>query len=238
MRYLLLCVFSVACIAQSPTPSSTPDGGTVTFVAEDKAAIGAIRSIALQSRVPLGIALGRDWTRLCVETQSFKLVDLNPERALMEIASKTGFTLKKDGRALVLEAPDLESWQRDLLDHQFDSYPAESNVTMAGLGATLSMWVKMEVGTVHTVAGSILSSKDSHRFSLGAIRSASVERLADRIVSLNGGGVWMLRPDKRNPRSANEEEIRVFSYLDDAQEIEQLGCGHSASVPPAQPSSD
>lgn len=96
---------------------------------------------------------------------------------------------------------------------------------MASLGTTLTGWMRMVLGHEQTFAASVFSSPNARGYSLSELRAASVEDVANRIVRLDGGGIWLLRLTNQNARGPQDDEVRVFSYVDDRDALESVQCG-------------
>jgi hypothetical protein len=82
------------------------------------------------------------------------------------------------------------------------------------LGAELTMWIRMEIDREPGIGGSILSSTNDERFTLGAIPAATTEELANRIVSLGSKGLWILTMDafQRDGEWTDSVEVEPYQH--------------------------
>jgi len=181
--------------------------------------MSGITAISLQSRSPVGIVLGADYKRLCETRATLTIRDSNPRDALEQFARLSGYSVSDKDGVLVLLPPDLPSWESDTMDHRFELYPRQQNASMASLGVNLTAWIQMVIGHETTFAASIMSAPGVKTYTFNEMKNATISDIANRIVKLPGGGIWILRPDVPHPSSALDLEVRVFSYLDDPDQI-------------------
>jgi hypothetical protein len=199
--------------------------GLVTYSATDETPMKAIAALALQSGVPVGIAVGQDQQLLCRSRRSFDIRDRTPGDALTEVSASAGYRVKEEQHVLVLTAPDLASWQRAVLDHRYSSFPSYSRVAMVVLGSRLTGAIRMTLGNVTTFAASTLYSPTDHMLNFSGMDNASTEDIANNIVNLDGKGIWILRSTVNPPTSAADVEAVIYSYRDDANSVRGLTCG-------------
>jgi hypothetical protein len=69
-----------------------------------------------------------------------------------------------------------------------------------------------------------MSAPGVKTYTFNEMKNATLSDIANRIVKLPGGGIWILRPDVPHPNSALDLEVRVFSYLDDPDQIRTMTC--------------
>jgi hypothetical protein len=180
--------------------------------------------LAAQTKQPIGIELGEYSGTLCEERRPFDIRDRSPQHALVDALSGTRYSLRKADGIYLIVAPDLTSWQRDTLDYRYDYFPGNRPTTMADLGARLTGWMEMEIGHVPGFAASVLHSPSSQNVEMGNVSRESTEEIADRIVTLDGKGLWIFRGTAAHPTSAADEEITVYSYTDDVASLNKLSC--------------
>lgn len=217
---VLLLISSSPLIAQSTgaSPGPAPE-------AHQMSVMQAIGAVGLRSRQPIGLVLGRDYKRLCRLGVDFDLEGVAAPEALQKLAELSGYTLQQDGAVVLLIAPDTETWQRDILTHQFSNFGHFTNATMVYLGANLTGWIWAEVGHAQGYGGSIMHSTSDQEFSFSVAGPASTMEIADRIVQLGEHGIWMLRRDKADAKGPLDEEVQVFSYHDSPGQVKNLSCG-------------
>jgi hypothetical protein len=226
MRYvLILGILATQVLYWDAQMRDADDLKLITYVASGGSALQAISAIGRNSGVPIGVILGKEHNHLCEMGEAFKIVNASPRAALAEVAARRSYTLVEQSGVLILAAPDIEDWQSKMLEYRFPTYPSEQRASMQSLGVTLTGWIRMVLGHEHTFAASISSSPDARKYSLNAIELASIQDIADRIVSLPGGGIWVLKPSVQNPEGAQDEEVQVRSYVDDSSVLTTMDCG-------------
>ena len=195
--------------------------------------MSAISAIGHQAHLPIGIIVGMDYGRLCRLSGSFDFKGSDPRDALRKVAEHAGYTLTEDSGAQVLTAPDLAPWQQDVLNYRVTAFPGMKNKTMAYMGMMLTGWIQTEINKVSGFAGDLPGSLTDRQLSLPPMRSVSIQEIADRIVSLDEGGIWMMKPTVENPESPKEVEIEVISYHDRPNVSSQITCGPPGVVHPS-----
>jgi len=193
----------------------------------------AISAIGHQAHLPIGIIVGKDYGRLCRLSGSFDFKGSDPRDALRKVAEHAGYTLTEDGGAQVLTAPDLAPWQQEVLNYRVTAFPGLKNETMAYMGMMLTGWIQTTIGQGHGFAGSVLGSLTDRQLSLPPMRSVSIQEIADRIVSLDDGGIWIMKPTVNNPEGPKDVEIEVISYRDRPDASAQITCGPTRITHPA-----
>ncbi len=189
-------------------------GARVTFQCDRASPLDVIRATGRQSRRPIGVVLGTDPNRLSRPIHSYDLVDVSAETALRKAIEGTGYTLKRDGKVLVLTAGDLSPRQKDLLLHRYADFVPGKDQTMVELGSALTMWIRATVDRKVGFAWSILSSTNEERFTLEGRLPASTEEIANRIVCLGSKGMWIFRVDAAPPTSVADwaDQVSVEPY--------------------------
>jgi hypothetical protein len=186
----------------------------VTFQCDHATALQLIEATGRQTRNPIGIVLGADPTLLLKTTRTYNLEKVDTRTALLEAMAGTGYSLREEDNVFMLIAGDLTSRQRQLLIHECSGFKSGSDRTMVMLGAELTMWIRMEVDREPGIGGSILSSTNDERFTLGAIPAATTEELANRIVSLGSKGLWILTMDafQRDGEWTDSVEVEPYKH--------------------------
>jgi len=218
----ILASAALHCLAQHSR--QTPDPPHVTFVARDATALHAILQMAQQTRQPLGIIFGENPQRLCEIHHAFQIRTGQIRDALDQAILDTGYSIRDEDDILILQPPDLISWQQTLLDYHYESFSQEEPVPMSYLAAQLTGWMWAAADPAQGYGGSILHSLDDEKVHLGTINGESTEQIANRIVNLGSKGVWMLKPNTPNPKGPTDEQISIDSYHDDALFLPRLTC--------------
>jgi hypothetical protein len=194
--------------------------------------MSAIGAIGHQAHFPIGIIVGKDYGRLCRLSGSFDFKGSDPRDALRKVAEQAGYTLTGESGPQVLIASDIAPWQQDVLNYKLTASPGIKNETMAYMGTVLTGWIQMAIAK-RGFAGSVLSSLTDRQLSLPPMRSVSIQEIADRIVSLDEGGIWIMKPTVKNPEDPKDVEIEVISYRDRPDASAQITCGPTRITHPA-----
>jgi hypothetical protein len=184
----------------------------VTFKSDHATPLQLIQATGRQTRVPIGVVLGRDPTLLSKAPHSYNLENVDAKSALLEAIAGTGYSLNESNNVFLLIAGDLNPRQRMVLDHVYQDFKAGPDRTMVMLGAQLTMWMQAELDHVPGFGGSILYSPDDERFTLGDIRLATTEELANRIVSLGSRGMWTLTTDAFQRDGEWTDSVKMEPY--------------------------
>src|ERR1700677_3067121 len=92
-----------------------------TFQCAKATAFDAIRAIGFQTRIPIGVVLGRDPDALSKMSRRFDLADVEAKSALLSAIEGTGYSIEEKDGVMVLVAGDLAPRQSELLDHSFSN---------------------------------------------------------------------------------------------------------------------
>jgi hypothetical protein len=184
----------------------------VTFRRDHATPLQLIQATGRQTRVPIGVVLGKDPTLLSEAPRSYNLENVDAKSSLLEAIAGTGYSLNESNNVLVLIAGDLNPRQRMVLDHVYEDFKAGPDRTMVMLGGQLTMWMQAELDHVPGFGGSILYSPDDERFTLGDIRLATTEELANRIVSLGSKGMWTLTADAFQRDGEWTDSVKIEPY--------------------------
>ena len=194
--------------------------------------ISTISAIGHRAHLPIGIVVGKDYGRLCRLSGSFDFQGSDARDALRKVAEEADYTLTEDGGAEVLLASDMAPWQREVLHYKLAASPGIKNETMAYMGVMLTGWMQAAFAT-RGFAGSVLGSLADRPLSLPPMRSVSIQEIADRIVSLDEGGIWIMKPTVKKPEGIKDFEIEVISYRDRPNATSQISCGPARITQPA-----
>ena len=187
-------------------------GAKVTFKCKEATPLDLIRATAFQTRIPIGVAMGRDGGVLEEAKRSFDLQNVDARSALLDAVRDTDYTIGEDNGVLVLMAGDMTARQRDLLTHVYSDFKSESYGTMVELGVGLTMWMRAAIDPQLGFGASIYHATNDERFTLEAIPWATTEEIANRIVSLGSKGMWILRADAYPPSGASTDQIVIEPY--------------------------
>jgi len=202
---------------------NTSSSSRITLHLSQPSALAAIIDIGKESHQPIGIVLATNATTFCTPQQRLDIEDESPLDAVARMVKPLKYSVAMKQRVLVVEPNTSPQWLTAILEHQYN-FPALTGLTITSLGTRLDGWMKMEVGHAPGYAASTHHAPNAQRFDFGAMKSASTEEIANRIVSLGPTGLWMLRPNTPNPGSALDMEIRVAPY-DDPDALLSLDCG-------------
>ena len=124
-------------------------GAKVTFKCKEATPLDLIRATAFQTRIPIGVAMGRDRGVLEEAKRFFDLQNVDARSALLDAVRDTDYTIGEDNGVLVLMAGDMTARQRDLLTHVYSDFKSESYGTMVELGVGLTMWMRAAIDSQH-----------------------------------------------------------------------------------------
>jgi hypothetical protein len=82
-------------------------GAKVTFKCKEATPLDLIRATAFQTRIPIGIAMGRDRGVLEEAKRSFDLQNVDARSALLDALRDTDHTIREENGVLVLMAGDM-----------------------------------------------------------------------------------------------------------------------------------
>jgi hypothetical protein len=195
----------------APVIVKNPDS-KVTFKCDQAAPLDLIRAIGRQTRIPIGIVLGRDPSILSKPKQPYDLENVGARLALQKAIQDTGYTLEEKNHVIVLVAGDLTARQQDVLTYPYSDFGPVSNGTMVELGAVLTGWMLAEIDYVKGYGGSIGGSLNDERLTLKVPPVVTTEEIADSIVSLGSKGIWILRTDPFPASGAPTDEVVIEPY--------------------------
>ena len=195
-------------------------GAKVTFKCKEATPLDLIRATAFQTRIPIGLTMGRDRSVLEETKRAFDLQGVDARSALLDALRDTDYTIKEENLVFVLTAGDLTARQRDLLAHLYSDFKSESNSTMVELGVSLTMWMRAAIDPQRGSMASIGGSTNDEHFTLEAIPSATTEEIANRIVSLGSRGMWIFRADAYPPTGASTDEVVIEPYQHHSNKVD------------------
>jgi hypothetical protein len=184
----------------------------VTFKCDQATPLDLIRATGRQTRIPIGVVLGRDPSVLSKPGRSYDLESVDARFALLEAIQGTGYSLNEENHVLVLIAGDLTPRQERLLTQPYSDFKPGSNNTMVGLGVLLTTWMRATIDPMAGFGGSILGSANDERFTLGETLSGTTEEIANRIVSLGSKGMWTFKVEPSPPSGGSTDEVDIEPY--------------------------
>jgi hypothetical protein len=195
----------------APVAVNNP-GSKVTFKCDRATPLDLIRATGRQTRIPIGLVLGRNPGILSKAAHSYDLEKVDARFALLEAIQGTGYSLNEENNVLVLIAGDLAPRQRRLLTQPYADFKPGTGMTMVELGVSLTMWMRVAVDPTMGFGASISGSTNDERFNVEGTLSGTTEEIANRIVSLGTKGMWILRVDPRPSSSGSTDEIEIDPY--------------------------
>jgi len=183
---------------------------TVTFNCTHATPLDLIRATGRQTRVPIGLVLGPDSSKLEKPQRSYDLEEVSARDALTEAIHGTGYVLREEGDVLVLVASDMTPYQESFLYLHYDGFLPSG--TMVEMAADLTGWMWVETHLAFGYGGSTLYSTNDERFTLEKIQSATTEEIANKIVSQGSKGMWILRTAPKESHDPSEYQLEVEPY--------------------------
>ena len=185
---------------------------TVTFRCKNATAFDLIKAVGIQTRIPIGVILGRNPDSLMTPVRPYDLKRMPAMDALSLAVRGTGYFLKQEDGVELAVAGDLSNRQKRLLTHQFVDFAPGAGKSMAILGRMLTEWLRAAVNPRHGFAGSILGSTNDERITLRVAGNASTEQIANQIVSQGSKGMWVFRADADQPSGYSTDSIEIQPY--------------------------
>jgi hypothetical protein len=206
----------------APTPDKHDPQAPVELTLGNAKPLNAVLRIAQENRIPIGIVFGNR-PLLCSEERPTSIHAKTLLEAFSQAIAGTGYTAIRDGEAYVLIAPDATVHEQQVLNYRFDRFSATDS-TMNDAGQLLAGYIRT---TIEGAQGFVTSSPVGALSKTFTIRTewATTKEIANRIVSQNGKGVWILRPTYESglkPRS--QSSIRIYAYSEDAAELDRVSC--------------
>ena len=215
---LFLAAFS-GVSASAGAQVSHPPEATVSFVSQNASASQMITAITQQTCVPIGIVPGLHPGALGSERRAFNMEKMPVQQALEEVVADIGYRVERKNGVYLLIAYDATAQQLELLAHRLERFGGQKE-ELPLLQANLANRMGNAVDPVGGYAGSILSSADDERLSLPVMHDASVEEIANRIVTLGSKGMW-----KANIPA--EERLHFGNVAIEFTSYQRYACAHS-----------
>lgn len=187
-------------------------GNKVTFKCEQATPLELIRATGYQTRIPIGLVLGRDQNALSKTRHSYNLKDVDAMAALREAIKGTGYSLKEKNHVFILSAGDVTTRQQQILRYRYSDFKPGPDETMVELGATLTMWMRALLDPKTGFMTDIPSSTNEERFLVSIPQGATTEDIANRIVSLGSRGMWVLRASATSPSGSLTDQVEIEPY--------------------------
>ena len=187
-------------------------GSRVTYVCAAATRLEVIQAVGRQTRLAIGVILGRDTRSLLRQRRAYDLESMDGRQALSAAIRGTGYTLRERDGVIVLRAGDLSRRQRSLLHNRYVEFRANPGDTLTGMGQSLTMSLQVAAGARGGFALGGLGSTNDEGFTLPPLPRASTEELADRIVQLGPHGLWIFRASPGRPRGEPTDTVPIESY--------------------------
>jgi hypothetical protein len=185
---------------------------TVTFQCKNATRLELIRAVGRQARIPIGIAMGQDVGILEKTKQTYDLNNVDAKTALHEAIAGTGYSLEEKDGVIVLMAGDMTPYQRELLTYRLKDFGGGSGSILADWNFRLNMWLDAEIDPKSGYLGSLLFSPDDEVFPIETIHSATVEEIANKIVSQGSRGMWIFNAEAVATKGSPGQRIAIESY--------------------------
>lgn len=187
-------------------------GSRVSFDCAGATPFDLISAVGYQTRLPIGIAIGRHEDVLLKHRQDYHLSNWKALTALTEAVRDTGFSVTEEHGIYHVTAGDLTPSQRSLLEHQFSNFKVGANETMVFQGAMLTASLRNVVDPTIGSGGSILGSTNDETFDLQLDSNVTTVEIADRIAAQGSGAMWVFRAGPLPSSSASTIEVEIWPY--------------------------
>lgn len=165
----------------------------VTFECNACSATELVESTGRQTRLPIGLVLRSRQKSAFDAKRSFHLVGVEAKSALLTATQGIGYGLIQNGNVLLIVPDDLDREEQKLLEVPLVNFKTAPNSTMLELGLALNMWMLDAIDPQPGYNLSHLGSMNDERFTVANVPSATTEEIANCIVQLGSGGIWILR---------------------------------------------
>lgn len=187
-------------------------GFRVTFVCPKATRLEFVQAVGRQTRVPIGVVIGRDARVLLQQRRRYAMRDVDVRTALREAIQGSGYTLRLQDDVFLLVAGDLSRRQRGLLEHRYADFTTNPGDSLSGMGQVLTMWMRIAAGARTGFLLGGLSSTNEEGFTLPAAPLASTEEIANQIVRLGPHGMWIFRAGAAPSCGEPLDTVDVESY--------------------------
>jgi hypothetical protein len=165
----------------------------VTFECNACSATELVESAGRQTRLPIGLVLRSREESAFDAKRSFHLVGVEAKSALLAATQVIGYGLIQKENVLLIVPNDLDREEQKLLEVPVVNFKTVPNSTMLELGLALNMWMQAAIDPQPGYNLSHAGSMNDERFTFANVPSATTEEIANRIVQLGSGGMWILR---------------------------------------------
>jgi len=195
----------------------------VTFRCQSAFPIDLIRAVGFQTRIPIGVAMGKDIDALSKKARAYDLDRVDAASALSVAIEGTGYSIEIRDGVTVLMAGDLTAYQRELVTHSFTDFNPGKAEIMVSLGAMLTGWLRAFIDPTTGWGGSILSSTNEEKLNLEVPTPATTEDIANRIVRMGSCGMWIFKggASHQSPVSATSIDIEPYQHYTNKVMAEQ-----------------
>lgn len=196
----------------SPILVNNPDR-KVTFECDQATPLDLIRAVGFQTRMPIGLVLGRDLDALSKTTHAYDLENVDARFALSKAIEGTGYSIKDENHVVVIIADDLAPRQRDLLVHPHSKFGTggPSN-NMICFGMELTGWMRAATRPESGYTISCSTSTNEEQFELNIAPVATTEEIANQIVSQGSKGMWVFKVSASIPTGEQTDAIDILPY--------------------------
>ncbi|MGA2534757.1 MAG: hypothetical protein ABSF53_01990 [Terracidiphilus sp.] len=186
----------------------------VTFRCQGASPIDLIRAVGFQTRIPIGLVMGQDPDALSKKARGYDLDRVDAMTALSEAIEGTGYSIASEDGITALIAGDLTGYQRKLLKHEFTDFKVGKEETMVSIGMALTGWLRGFIDPKAGFGGSIASSTNEEWLNLEVPGFATTEEIANQIVRLDSGGMWIFTAgaSPESPLSATSIDLEPYQH--------------------------
>jgi hypothetical protein len=228
-RFQLVVSFAFAvvsfCTAQNAENGSrqaTVPSRPVELRASKITPLAAVLRMGIELKIPLGLIMGSRPV-LCGEKHSLAIKSVNFKDALTQALTGTGYKVALENDVYVLEPPDPTTHETKLLNFRFERF-STTNSTMVEAGALLAGYIATVAEGAKGFALDTLSSTSAEAVDV-EMRNVTTREIANHIVTQKSNGVWVFYPTPDAlPTSNSYTPIEIYSYRDDAKQLENLRC--------------
>ena len=124
----------------------------------------------------------------------------------------TAYAVRDEDGVMEVVAGDLSPWQLYLLHHSYKDFQSAGDETMDMLGFRLTMWMGTAVDPKRGYGARISGAMNDERFAPYFADGETTEEIANQIVKLGSGGMWVFTVSAARASGKAVEDVRIEPY--------------------------
>jgi hypothetical protein len=212
------------CSRASQTQPSDKMRQKGSFVVHNQSILEAVIAFGMNEQLPMGIVLMKP-KDLCKPQETRTFTDVPVDALLSLLLADTDYKWTETDGVIEIGPTKQSEADKTFLNVRIKKFGAPRS-TIQGIGIVLSGYVTALPHPGQGYAGDILSSSDAEKTPPFSLQNASVEQIANFIVSLGSKGVWILAPitSGESAGKVTNLRLRTYGYKDDANFLRNSLC--------------